>query len=492
MFISSISWLDVEYGVWLQEAVLMQAHMRYVFDYPHRSFKKAEVNTIITVMERKKDILLDPAFMVKFIKLKKKIGTLTYNDFKEIVTVDESDKNKVEIFGAEFFLVETNTAKYKILDELNLAKLGGAQVQREMGDKEKYSFREYIGAMWGGILIRAPEIFYIILRKGKNKLVRLGEIADIRFGIKTGANEFFYLEPIKSPDEWPLCNICGRIHSKDEGLIAVKNDAGWEGYIEEEFLEPLVKSPRELKHYQIKLEDLNYKVFICNISKKDLIKANKYHALKYIEWGESKGYHNRSTCRARAKAQNGIWWGLGFWRDADVILPMFEDKRKYAFLNAVHAKVDAALYLVYYGNNITTPFMFSLLNSTYVGFLKEILARPPEGGGAIQMKVYHYMNMPVILVDANFHNSYSSLSGREIKTIFEELGLPAPARDLSNINPDDLSLDKVMPDRRELDKIIFEALGLTEEEQLEVYRSVVELVKERLLKSKTFGDDKND
>ena len=44
-----------------------------------------------------------------------------------------------------------------------------------------------------------------------------------------------------------------------------------------------------------------------------------------------------------------------------------------------------------------------------------------------------------------------------------------------------------MPDRRELDRIIFEALGLTEEEQLEVYRAVVELVKERLVKARTFG-----
>jgi hypothetical protein len=42
-----------------------------------------------------------------------------------------------------------------------------------------------------------------------------------------------------------------------------------------------------------------------------------------------------------------------------------------------------------------------------------------------------------------------------------------------------------MPDRRELDKIIFEVLGLTEEEQLEVYRAVLELVKNRLLKAKS-------
>jgi hypothetical protein len=49
-------------------------------------------------------------------------------------------------------------------------------------------------------------------------------------------------------------------------------------------------------------------------------------------------------------------------------------------------------------------------------------------------------------------------------------------------------LDKVKPDRRELDKIVMgEILGLTDEEQLEVYRAVVDLVKSRIEKAKSFG-----
>mgnify|MGYP001063585744 CR=1 FL=1 len=41
-----------------------------------------------------------------------------------------------------------------------------------------------------------------------------------------------------------------------------------------------------------------------------------------------------------------------------------------------------------------------------------------------------------------------------------------------------------MLDRRALGAVVFEALGLTEEEQLEVYRAVVELVKMRLSKAR--------
>ena len=36
----------------------------------------------------------------------------------------------------------------------------------------------------------------IFLKKVAGKLVRLGDIAEVRFGIKTGANEFFYLEDV--------------------------------------------------------------------------------------------------------------------------------------------------------------------------------------------------------------------------------------------------------------------------------------------------------
>ena len=82
---------------------------------------------------------------------------------------------------------------------------------------------------------------------------------------------------------------------------------------------------------------------------------------------------------------------------------------------------------------------------------------------------------------------------RPIKSIFEELGFQKcnkrnckhPEHPYEYVNPEKVSFDRIMPDRRELDKIIFDAIGLTEEEQLEVYRAVLELVKNRLLKAKS-------
>jgi hypothetical protein len=56
-----------------------------------------------------------------------------------------------------------------------------------------------------------------------------------------------------------------------------------------------------------------------------------------------------------------------------------------------------------------------------------------------------------------------------------------------------VSLGKAKPDRRALDRIVMgEILGITDDEQLEVYRAVVDLVKSRIEKAKSVGDQKKD
>ena len=168
----------------------------------------------------------------------------------------------------------------------------GDQNLSQLDNQETFSINQlgkYVGDKWGGKYLRAPDIFFAILEKGRGKLVRLGDIAEVRFGIKTGANEFFYLEPL-GPCSKP-------------GLLRVRNGAGWEGEIEEEFLKPVIKSPRECRSIIIKPEEVKYRIFMCHKSKKELKGTN---ALAYIKWGEERRYFERSTCRARSQ-----WWNLG-------------------------------------------------------------------------------------------------------------------------------------------------------------------------------------
>src|SRR3989338_1764374 len=83
--------------------------------------------------------------------------------------------------------------------------------------RKRFSTGHYGGNKWGGKYLRAPDIFYTILEKGKGKLVKLGDIAKVRRGFTTGANEFFYLDE-EAQKKWN---------------------------IEKEFLKTVIKSPKE-------------------------------------------------------------------------------------------------------------------------------------------------------------------------------------------------------------------------------------------------------
>src|SRR3989344_5284687 len=83
--------------------------------------------------------------------------------------------------------------------------------------KKRFSTGHYAGNKWGGKYLRAPDIFYTILKKGKGKLVDFRRLAKIDFGNKTGVNEFFF----------------------------ISSDIQNEWKIEKEFLSPIIKSPKE-------------------------------------------------------------------------------------------------------------------------------------------------------------------------------------------------------------------------------------------------------
>lgn len=489
VFITSNSWLDVDFGKALQAFFLRFTHLKAVIDYTRRSFEQADVNTVITVLTRKPANLfnlLDEESFTNFVLLKRGFEEVN-RELVDKILDPHFDEKGVEVFGGTVHSYEDDDIRVRSVKAIELAKMGGFKVQEFL--KRTYTLQgEYSGMKWGGILIRAPRIFYVILDKGKGKLVKLGEIAEVTRGFTSGANEFFYLEPIKNSIEWPLCELCGRVHKPEEGLVAVRNRAGWEGYIEEEFLRCLIKSPRDLKHLVVKRENLTMMVFMCDISPTNL-KGEYPHAFNYVQWGESNRYHLRPTVRGRK-----YWYSLPELRPPQILIRQFFNYKFDSPYNPDYYPTD---HTFYYLTDI--PYeqeepLAAVLNSTITALLIELFGRKNMGEGVLTLYGPEWRNL--LVVDVNRLSStqqreliqaFERMANREIKSIFEELGLPKPDRDLRNINLKDVSLDKVLPDRRKLDRVIFEALGLTEEDQLRVYRAVVELVRDRLRKARTFS-----
>lgn len=421
-FIISNSWLDVEYGGFVQQFLLKHTRLHAIYDCTVRSFSVG-INTIIYLH-----------------------SAITHHDLphaqiKSLLPVNEPVRfimNKADYTETAYapLLVEqehctTNTFRehYRVI----------VKTQKELWDEGfDEETMQYQSNKWGGKYLRAPEIFYKILEKGKDKLVSLKTIADVRFGIKTGANEFFILT---------------RERAQQFG-------------IEEEFLAPIIKSPKQCKTIQINPADLPSLLFYCHKCRNELT-ATK--ALKYIEWGEEseiingqevRAFHLRPSTRGRRN-----WWDVGYRKIPQTVFPCgFGDIFKFYQNNKV--LIDKRLYEVDFISNDYN----SSMNSTLTVLFLEVGTRTGLGDGLMDVTVYEAKNILV------YQKAIDNPITRPVKSIFTELGFDRliPIRD-QEPNP--------LPDRKELDDIIFDELGLTEEERKEVYWATAELVKQRLDKA---------
>jgi hypothetical protein len=135
----------------------------------------------------------------------------------------------------------------------------------------------------------------------------------------------------------------------------------------------------------------------------------------------------------------------------------------------------------FYGISARTISNMSLcliLNSTLTWFLVEIVGRAGLGGGAVRLVRLDLLSLPCLRISELRFHDFSEFINREIYSVFQELGIN-PRQPIRSQKPNPL------PDRKALDDIVFDILGLTEEERNEVYLSVCELVKNRLEKARS-------
>lgn len=446
-FIVSNSWLDVDYGKGLQEFFLKNYKIIAIIESKvERWFEEADINTCIVILQKCKDKKARDENIVRFVYLKKPLRNFIplAQDMweKQVERLNAIDKLKKTILAHNDFYEN---------DELRIYPKSQKELWDEGFDSEE---GKYVGAKWGKYL-RAPEIFFKILEKGKDKLVPLKEVAEVRRGFTTGANEFFYLteEEIKR----------------------------WE--IEKEFLQPIIFSLKEIKGYKLDKNALTKRVIICHEPRE---KLNGTNLIKYIEWGEEKGYHKRPTCASRGPE---YWYSLGKgWEYAPLIFPAKVGERMPIFIND-NVFEDKKLYGITPKRLSETLILAALLNSTLSRLFIEFTCRQLTGSQAIaDIDVVVVESLPVLnprripkKLRANLIEKFNKLAETDAESIFKEI----------SSFPEEVSLDKVKPDRRALDKIIMgEILGLTDEEQLEVYRAVVDLVKSRIEKAKSFGKRK--
>ena len=280
-FIVSNSWLDVDYGKGLQEHFLSQYKIISIIESKvERWFEDADINTVIVILEKASGDKLKKERdenLVRFAYLKKPLRhfiPLAESMWeKEVGRLEAIDRLIKNILG--------HTSYYEN-EEFRIYPKSQRELWEEGYDSEE---DKYVGSKWGKYL-RAPNIFFTILEKGNGKLIPLKQVAKVKRGFTTGANEFFYLTE-EQINKWKIEKEFW-MH-KDEKGQWVPN------YV--------IKSPRECRSILVKPEDLKYRVLMIHKDKKALKGTN---VLKYIEMGEKNGYHKRPTCASRER-----WYDLG-------------------------------------------------------------------------------------------------------------------------------------------------------------------------------------
>jgi type I restriction-modification system DNA methylase subunit len=210
-FIVANSWLDVEYGVGLQEFFLQNYKILAIIESKvERWFEQADVNTCVVILERCDDEHERNENFVRF--------TLLKQPLRQFMPAAHLRRT---ILGHTDFYEN---------DELRIYPKPQGELLRE-GYNAKT--KTYTGSKWGKY-IRAPKVFFSTLRKNRTLLAQLQSVAEVRFGVKTGANEFFYLS------------------SQEADRLK----------IEEEFLRPVIFSLKEVKGYRLDRSKLSNRMIV--------------------------------------------------------------------------------------------------------------------------------------------------------------------------------------------------------------------------------------
>jgi hypothetical protein len=405
-----------------------------------RFFPAASVNTTIVIARKQREEDARNANTVKFIYLISPLSEII-KKFRGVNNlynaINSADKNEV----TDFF-------RLNCIKQQSLTKF----------------------TKWGQFL-KAPQIYFDLMEKGEKYFAPLKNQADVKYGIKTGCNDFFILKDItQKADDKQLQSVVNNIKNlstidqvEEEDLRLMKNGFNELWLIEGKFLFPMLTSPKDVKSYIVDSSTLHYKLLSSDIGKNEL-RNNYPYLYEYIKFGEKKNINRNSSIATRK-----IWYSCGEKQLPDLSFSYMINDFGKTYMGEIYA-IDN-FQTLFVKENKWSLFLF--LNSTISWFLQQLLIRTNFGDGVGKIQSYEFADMLVANVDLE----YLKVNLGETKNYKEELGT------LENLNT-------ANPERVKLDRAILNAIGYhneTERDELliEIYRATFQLINARLQKAQS-------
>jgi len=378
VIISSNAWLNAGYGLALRRFLKDRFRIRLVVEpQEERWFGSSAVNTGVTLLARRApgDTTDD---VVRFAALRAPLERVLADPewAADLVTGPETAVSP----APETEATTVPTAKL-------------SPFAREDGREDR--------TPWG-VWLRAPGAFRAILRECAGRIVPLARVTELRFGLKTGANGFFYLRDRSDEvgeEELQARFGLARETLDREGLRIVEpsgrasrrmpeRDAGTDRFlIEREFLEPVLLSPREIRGLDVDPARLR---FVALRLPADPDRVRRARAWSYVAHGDSAGFGDRPSCAGRDP-----WWSLPDQVRPPVVHSLIAHERPSVFRTAPGILVDANLVCLHPYDPDDVPLVIVGLLSTFGLLARELYLLTNLGEGAVKANPAYLGEVPI-------------------------------------------------------------------------------------------------
>ena len=512
-FLTSSNWLDVEYGFALQGWVLKNFKIFAIIESLDEPwFLDARVKTAVTILQRCDDENSRMANMVKFVRLYKPVreilGNRPYGDETARQNSAESLRRLILQTNAPFSsdqlriipvpqseLWQEGVRAGTLLKGAAVPESEAEEEQEESGSglKEAASMyrlgSDYAAGKWGRFL-RAPDLYFRLLRHYRGRLVRLGDVADVRFGLKSGCDAFFMprdvteetLAAVKDGLPWNdvgLMTSCKRSEIESGKVRILRAGDNTLHPVEADYVLPEVHSLMQVDRPVIRAGDLDRVVLWIN---KPLKAVAHTYAAKYIRWGSKQTFDSkkseavpvpeRSTCASRP-----VWYDLTSKTNGVAFWPMTQKYRHIVAANPDKLVCNHRLFYVTPKNlnQAEADILPAILNSTFVALVKHFYGRYAGTEGTLDTEVVDCLLLDIPDprgIDDNLlgrmRNAFEKMCGRAVTHLVEDSMLQCHSEEAMRqilLGPSELPGELCQEDRRELDECVFELIGVTDKIQ---------------------------
>ena len=455
-FVTSVSWLDTDYGFRLQEFLLRNFRIVAIIESEvEKWFEDARVTTAVTILQREHDPEIRDSNQVKFIQLRKPLDEIYSQALDRPLSIEGEANRQLDMDSIRDLIEETHESvntdywRIRVVSQQQLSEEGVALHITEDTETEDVK-PKYSGGKWGQH-VRGPESWFELMDKTSQHMTPLQNLANISRGFTSGKDDFYcvhdvtqhHLDRTTNPQEFQ--DRWGITREQTRRVRIVRDGANVEHLIESRFLELELHTLMEVKRPIVRREDPTRLVVNAPVSR---ARIRNTHIEAYVVYAEQQDWHTGPTIASRARVRP--WYDLGLRPRQDraqLFWPKAQQYRHVVPLNPDLLVCKDRLYDVWVTDELDPKLLWATLNSTIVALSKHQFGR----GAGIEG------NLDTHVIDVN------AMLTPDVRLASPEASARAIAacEMMSTRNSERYLYDEFeMDDRRELDDATLEMLGI--------------------------------